>query len=214
MQANQHEGLGCSPVPEGTDPQLAAEVYKALRYGSPRLAFAQACGVPLVPFSIRVVGDFPDVAQALSPSDGNTIKIVQDTFISEIKFQVQNQNPPSGLDSLTNFFFELESGIEARLKTIAGGTGYNPVPDFTPIKLISRRLVDEQSGPWLLTYDNGLVMDFQATVLPLPFPVKVTFVFEGKTSYFPKIIDMSQLQAVKMLKEMGYLCDAYMKMYC
>jgi len=163
-----------------------------------------------VPYSIRVVGPFTDVSQTLVPDVGNDVKIVQDSLIKKIRFQVQSQNPPSGQDSLLNFFYQYQSGILARIKTIAGGTGYNPIPNFTPINLCAREL----ETPWLLTYNNGIVMDFEASVSPLPFPLVVTFVFEAETTVFPKTIDMTNMQAIRALQDMGFLCGQYERLYC
>jgi hypothetical protein len=212
-------GLGCpncggagGPVPDGATVEMAKNVYRYLRLGSPRLAFAAACGVPCIPWSFRVEADFTSTSQTNVFQAGNDVKIVQDTFIEEIKIQVQNQNTPGGLDSLTNYFFELESGIEAIMKVVGPGTGYVPVPQYTPLKHIARKF--SQDSLWLLTYNNGVQMDFQATVTPLPFLVNVTVTFEGFTSAWPKIIDMTQAEAVRSLKKLGYLCDAYEQLYC
>lgn len=196
-------------VPDGCTPAMAAAVYEMLQVGSPRLAYALACGVPLVPYDIKVDGLFTDTSVTLVPDKGQTVKIVQDMVVHEIAMQVQNQNPPSGMDSLTDFFFELESGIEARIKTVGAGGGYNPVPEFTPIKTI----VGPLKKGWVLTYTNGLIMDFQATV-PLPFPVKVTFVFKSETVYWPRLIDIDSAKALERLKKMGYVCSAFESYFC
>ena len=196
-------------VPKGCTPAMAEAVYDMLTVGSPRLAYALACGVPLVPYDINCVALFGDVSVVLVPDVGQNVKIVQDQIVREIRFQVQNQTTPAGFDSITNYFFEQESGIEARLKTVGAGGGYNPVPEFTPIKLIAGPL---RRG-WLLTYTNGLVMDFQATVA-LPFPVKVTFTFKSETVYWPRLIDMTSYEALQKLKSMGYVCDAWDSYFC
>lgn len=196
-------------VPDGCTPAMAQAVYDMLTIGSPRLAFALACGVPLVPYQVPVVALFGDTSVTLVPEVGNDVKIVQDFAVKKVVFQVQNQETPSGFDSITNYFYELESGIEARLKIVGAGGGYNPVPVFTPI----REIAGDLDRPWLVTYTNGFVMDFQATV-PLPFAVKVTFSFKGETVYWPRLIDMSSLEALKALKKMGYVCDAFESYFC
>ena len=112
---------------------------------------------------------------------------------------MQNQDTPSGLDSLTNFFFEQESGILATMQIVGAAGGYQPYNFFTPIKLMC--------GPkkmWLITYNNGIVMNFNASVA-LPFPVTVTFVFRCRTSYWRKLLEMTSWEALCKLKEMGFL---------
>jgi hypothetical protein len=212
LAAARAPGLGCgSPgVPAGCPSHVVEEVYRLLDLGSPKLAFAVASGAPLVPFYIPVAGLFQTVGQTLVPKNGNPSRLVQDTIIEEIELQVQNQNPPSGLDSLTNEFFELQSGIEATVKIVGPGGGYNPVPDQMPLKSIKGYL----RRPWLLTYTNGINVDYFATVSPLPFPVKVTLTFKGVTSYWKRLIDISPLECLRGLTDMGYLCDSYQRLLC
>jgi hypothetical protein len=194
-------GLGdCQPFAPGwCSPELSCAVQEYLTIGSPRIAWAISQGVPTVPFKLNVIADFPDTTTDLVPDQGQQDKIVQDWVIRNVRYQVQNQRTPGGVDSITNYYFEQESGIEAKLKTIGGGGGYNPVPEFTPIRQVAGPL----GKPWLVTYTNAFKMDFIATV-PLPFRVKVTVTFEGETIYWPRLIDMTSLEAIRKLKDAGF----------
>lgn len=187
---------------------LAQGVWDMLQLGSPRLAYAIANGFPLVPYEFTVQAIFATQGTTLA-DQGNQEKIVWDVLIDDICFQVQNGITPSGLDSLTNWFFQYQSGIEARIKIIGAGGGYNPVPDYTPINLVARKI----KRPWLLTCTNAIKMDFQATVT-LPFsPVTVSFVFNGTTCYWPLLIDLPDVMAIKGLEKMGYVCGTFHQRY-
>jgi hypothetical protein len=203
-------GLGAIPCPKGYTDAQACAVYELLQAGSPRLAYAMSRGVPLFPYVIIINALFADTSETDITNAGNLPKIVQDTIIDDVDFQVQNQNTPQGFDALTNYFFQLESGIKADVKIIGAGGGYNMIPDFTPLALIKRAI--KQPG-WLLTWNNGIVMDFHASI-PLPFPVEITFAFKGRTSYWPRLIDISNDEALRKLKESGFVCDMYEPLYC
>jgi len=204
-------GLGAGSKGLGWGPdRLTAQVYEMLAVGSPRLALAVAMGLPIIPYQFAVVGTFVNQGTTLVPDAGNDVKIVQDTVIDSVDFQVQSGITPQGLDSLTNWFFQYQSGIQAKLKVVSGSqgqAGYQVIPNFTPINLIPN-IVDKyfNDQKWLLSYTNGIVMDFNASV-PLPFaPVTVTFTFSGRTSYDQKLLDTRNSEAVKKLEQMGYNC--------
>lgn len=204
-------GLGCG-CPAGCPDEIAREVFELLALGSPRLALSVAMGQPLTPYAIRVQGEFSDASVVTIPTVGNDVKIVQDTRIRRIRYQLQNDNTPAGIEAFTNYFFELTSGIEADLRVVSGrggGVGYEVYPNFTPIRLIAR-----ETPRWLLTYTEGIIMDYNATV-PLPFfPMTLTFVFEGETSPLRKLLDISNADAVKFLIKLGFECGIYEARYC
>jgi hypothetical protein len=185
-------------------PEIQASVYEMLDCGSARLAYARAKGVSLVPYDIVVSATFSSTSVSLVPDVGRKDKISSDTVVREITYQVTNLQTPAGFDSITNEFFELQSGIVARLRVDAAGGGYLPVPDYQPIKRIARCF----PRGWLLSYNMGLKMDFQALV-PLPFPVQVDFIFHGETVYWLPAIQMDNTVAFQKLANMGYNVTGY-----
>jgi hypothetical protein len=199
----RHVGLA-GFAPDSVPEPLAYEVWDLLRIGSPKLAYGVATGFPMVPFDVNVVADFVDVATPVLPGQGNQNKIVWDMAVYEIAYQIQNKATPAAFDSQTNYFFELESGIEATLLVTGAAGGYTPVVNYTPLRLISGKL----ARPWLLTYNNGIVMSFQATVT-LPFPVKVTVTFKSETCLWPALLDMTGSECLIRLREMGYMIDCF-----
>jgi len=186
-------------------PEIVEGVFAMLNAGSARLAYARAKGVSLVPYDILVPALFSSAGVTAVPDAGNQEKIQQDTIIRKVDYQITNQNSPAGFDSITNEFFALNSGIQARMKIIAAGGGYNPVPDFQPLELIKR----EFPRGWLLTYNNGIKMDFQASV-PLPFAVQVNVVFHGETVYWLPALQMTNADAFRALQALGYNVNGYM----
>jgi len=211
----EKEGLGCAGdsqsaghCPSGVEPAISKLVYELLRAGSSKLAYSVASGFPLVEYAYTLEADFETTSTTTIANVGQDQKVVQDSIIDDVVYQVQNQNTPAGLDSITNYFFELESGIEATMQIVGAGGGYEPYNMFTPIRLMC--------GPkkmWLITYNNGIVMNFNASIT-LPFPVTVTFVFRCRTSYWRKLLEMTSYEALCELKEMGYLCKTYEQVFC
>jgi hypothetical protein len=207
-------GLGCPPdgprhhVPTGYEPETARLVYDLLRAGSSKLAYSVASGFPLVEYAYTLEADFDSADTTEVNNVGQDQKVVQDSIIDEVVFQVQNQNTPAGLDSLTNEFFELQSGIEATMQIVGAAGGYQSYNFFTPIKLMCG-----EKKMWLITYNNGIVMNFNASV-PLPFAVTVTFVFRCRTSYWRRLLEMTSYEALCKLKEMGFLAEWYEQHFC
>lgn len=194
------------PSPVTYPPELVADVYRLLGLGSPRLAYARANGVSLVPYDVVVPAPFTSTSVTQVPDAGNKEKLQQDVVVVSSDFQITNIETPSGLDSLTNFFFAQDSGIVARMKIVGAGGGYNPAPDLQPVEFFRRTYRPE----WLLTYNNGIKMDFQATV-PLPFAVNVNVVLHTETTYWLAALQMTAAEAFRKLTELGFNVTGYNK---
>ncbi len=92
---------GC--YPEGVDPEIACEVYRIVRLGSPTLALSVASGVPLTPSTVTITGSYTSVTQVVVKEAVAKHKIYQDTLIDEIDYLVQHTvDVPGGIDPLTN----------------------------------------------------------------------------------------------------------------
>jgi hypothetical protein len=195
-------GLGCcNPGCEDVKAMLAL--------GSPRLALAKALGVPLAPWAIRIAATFSTVGQANSMDNGQDVKLVQDVIIDDIRYQIDNQNTPNGdFDAFNNAMFAKQSNIEATLK-VSGAPRYEVYPNFTPLAMIKR-----PTCGWILQNTQGLLMSFQSNV-SLPFaPIKITFVFEGRTTHWAKLIEMKGRDALVGLQKLGYDVGTYIDLYC
>lgn len=197
--SDEKKKVGVGDCPAGFTLEMTSEVYRLLDLGTPKLAFARAMGFTLEPFHIIVSAPFPTTQTASVPNAGNSSKIFQDTLITEIDYTVTNTATPAGFDSITNYFFAEQSGITAQIKVEQGAGSYNPVPDFTPIRLLRKKVC----RPWLLGINCGIKMNFKASVV-LPFPLQVDFTFYGETTWWPKLMDMTALDALKKLNAMGF----------
>lgn len=203
MNVETKKGLGCdcgTCGPCGTK----ASVYAMLAKGSPRLAYAVARGIPLAPWYLTLSATFSTTTQAVAANRATDQKLVQDTIITKIDYQIQNLNTPtSNFSSFAANQFATQSGIQARMKVI-GGPRYAVVDDFMPISLLPNRPCG-----WLLGATQGVSMDFQST-MTLPFvPLIVTVTLYGETTYWDKLFDMPPATALKLLSEMGYDLGPY-----
>jgi hypothetical protein len=208
---NENEQVGVAgPCPSDSCPaHVKTNVYDMLQKGSPRLAYALACGVPLGPWKTTISAIFDTTTTATVPEVGNNIKIVQDTIIDRISCQVQNNNTPSSdFSSLADYFFSLQSGILAKLKVV-GAPRYSVVDQFTPIS----EIVGPTDG-WILGLTNGLIMDFSSTITLPAAPLTVNFVFHGRTSYWAKLIKLDDATCVRQLEAKGYDVSMYSPLYC
>lgn len=202
------KGLGCPGT--GSRLERAAAFLEA---GAPRLALATAWGVPLAPYKIIVPAEFEATDTQQVADVGNAEKLVQEYVIDWISFQVQTPTAETITnDPIGQFFFQYVSGLQAKLRVI-GTPRYDVVPDFTPIS--------EIAGPtpaWILTWTNGLKMDFLSTIALPEAPVVVTFTFHGRTTHWDKLLSdtMSMTEVLKALEDCGlnaYGCK-YLQQFC
>jgi hypothetical protein len=205
------EGLGAAPLSVGVGGLGASieGIKEMLALGSPKLALARALGVPLAPFTMRVVGQFSTVSQSQSVSNGSDIKTIQDLIIDDITYQVDTQVTPTGdFDNFNYAMFALQSNFEATLRVV-GSPRYEVYPNYTPLAQIKR-----PAGGWIITNSQGLSMDFQANVALQNAPVKITFVFQCRTTHWNKLVDMTGGEALRALQKLGVDTGVYTEIYC
>ena len=214
IPAKKSFGFGCFKDDMGP---LSAGIYAMLAAGSPRLALAKARGVPLAPYIINVRATFSDTTVSVIPDVGSDVKIVQDTLIDALVVRVENQSLTANqnqFQSLSDFFFNFQSGIEALL-TVQGAPRYDVVNKFTPLSTIADMVSGGSHWPggWVLTYQQQLKMDFNAKVL-LPFaPVEVICTFRGWVPVTASFVTMSTKEALDSLTNdfNVELSDAYVR---
>jgi len=194
-------GFGCCKDDLGP---LSAGIYAMLAAGSPRLALAKARGVPLAPYIINVRAIFPDTSTTVIPSVGSDVKIVQDTLIDSLTIRIQNESDTANqnqFQSLSDFFFGFQSGIEAQLQ-VQGAPRYSVVDKYCPLSTLGD-VINGQShwpGGWVLTYQQQLFMDFNAKVL-LPYaPIEVICTFRGWVPVTQSFVTMSTREALDALQ--------------
>jgi hypothetical protein len=202
------KGLG-APYDCIPDSMLVADVYQMLRLGSPRLALAKAWGVPFAPYYINNRATFPTVDTSFIPNVANDQKIVQDTFVNGITGIVTNLSETanqSTFQTLSDYYFNQQNGLNATLD-VQGAPRFSLAPQFTPIATLASML-GYTSGPgrgWILTYQQQLVMAFQANVALPTAPVELCFTFQSEIPTNDMFVDMRNRDAVYQLRAEGYI---------
>jgi hypothetical protein len=197
-------GMGSCDCTNPTLGPLAAGVYAMLAAGSPRLALAKAKGVPLAPYIINVRAIFPDTATSVVTGVGSDVKIVQDTLIDALVVRVQNESTTANqnqFQAFSDFFFGFQSGIEAKL-SIQGAPRYDVANKYTPLSTLGDVVTGSSHWPggWVLTYQQQLVMDFNAKIL-LPFaPIEVICTYRGWVPVTQAFVTMTTREAIDSLQ--------------
>jgi hypothetical protein len=203
------EGVGSCGNPSQCCGPAVEDVRQMLALGSPRLALAKALGVPLAPWAFTITATFTSVSQNLVADQGQNVKLVQDIIVDDIRYQIDTQVTPSGdFDNFNYACFAQQSNIEANLR-VSGAPRYDVYSQFTPLAMIRR-----PTQGWILQQTNGVLMSFQSNVPLQNVPIKISFVFECRTTHWAKLIDMKQREAVQMLCKLGYDVGSYTELYC
>lgn len=201
-------GLGCG---DGGMGPLASGVYDMLKLGSPRLAYAIALGVRLVPYYVNIRATFDDLSVVDIPTVGADVKIVQDTLFHDIVYKIFNKSMTvnsSVLQTQSDFYFNVQSGIEA-VFDIQGAPRPSLAPKFTPLANLADGLENFSGWPkgFVLTYQQQPAMSFHASIA-LPYvPIEVVVTLRGWTPQNEMFVDMSNKDAFCGLEECGFLVD-------
>jgi hypothetical protein len=216
-------GLGADPAispPITPNPGPASDggcpddplIWRLLKSGSPRLAYARALGVPFAPLMNSVRAVFSATSTTDVPNVSAQDPYSQDTLIDCVMARVQNESSTanqSNLQSMADFFFGINGALEATL-IIGGAPSYNICPRFTPISTIADMFVGDSHWPngWILSRTQQPIMSFHATVTPLPYaPFEVIVSFRGWVPRGDMYLtgDSSNSQAIANLRSLGYM---------
>jgi hypothetical protein len=176
---------------------------------SPSIALALARGDQLVPYIANCKATFSDpnvstIYGVTMEGVNNGPPIVQATVIDHIDYQIDQQNAFAGqtLKSLADFFFGMQSGIMVNMD-VFGAPAYSPLPFFTPIRSAVGFLRRAWPMGWFLRYNNGIKMDFNASI-PLPsLPVNVAVSFCMWTPADARYVRLSDRDALAQLRDCG-----------
>lgn len=216
----QHKlaGLG-APYDCQVDPSVASDVYMFLRIGSPRLALARAWGVPMAPYLINCRGTFPTTDTQTIIKVSNDQKIVQDTYVDCVTARVTNLSDTANqnqLQTLSDYFFNFQNGLNATL-SVEGAPRFSIAPDFTPISLLSDVINGSSrwGNGWVLTYQQELSMQFQASIELPTAPIELCFTFRSWIPTNDMFVDMRNRDAIAQLRAEGFwIPDAYTDRVC
>ena len=208
-------GFGCpGDMDLGSNPQLAA-VFAMLALGNPRLALARARGVPFAPFFVNCRATFPDTSTTVVPDVGSDVKISQDTLVTEMLVRVYNRSETANqnlFQAQSDWYYTWQSGIEATLD-IQGAPRPTIADRFTPISQLMDAFngYSRRTGGWILTYQQQLLMAFNATITLPTAPIEVVCTFACETPVSQAFVRMSNREAIDALRnEFGIeISDAY-----
>lgn len=177
MQTRRPVGLGSRKIGD-------LSIWDLAQY-SPQLALARAQGVQLAPYVLNIRSAFNDATPTTNPAsfDGATsnsgnVSISQPSIIDEITYSITAPSAFTGnvFKSMSDFFYERESGIEATL-IVDGAPRYAIAPYFTPIENLLSSLAEGWPVGWVLGYTQSILMQFQQKI-PVPtFPTNITVTF-------------------------------------
>ena len=96
-------------------------------------------------------------------------------MVESVQFEIDQQNAFAGsqFQSLSQFFFEQQSGLTARINVL-GSPKYTVSPFYQPLKLLVAMFDEGWPGGWFLNYTQGISMDFSASLPLASFPTTVT----------------------------------------
>jgi hypothetical protein len=208
------KGLGM-PYECGADGFVTADVYQMLRLGSPRLALAKAWGVPMAPYIVNCRATFPTTSTSNINGVGNDQKIVQDTYVDGIYGILTNLSSTanqSTAQTASDYYYNQQNGINVQL-SVVGAPRYSIAPSFTPVATLAGMLgyATKFGNGWVLTYQQQLMMNFQANIALPEAPYELCVTFQGFTPWNQEFVDMRNRDAIAQLRAEGYFVpDSYL----
>lgn len=200
--AARAQGLGAAAaaVAAGFGCCSPSDVDRWIEKGYPRLALAVALGVPFAPYVLNVKGVFGSAAVTNIPNTGSDVKLSQDVIIDDMMTRIVIARPPANMfQTMSDFFFNFQSGIEATLD-VMGTPRYAVAPRFTPLSTLTDIVRAHCKLGWALTYRQQLEMAFNAPFALPEFPVNVCVTFQGKIPQSEEFVGMTNYTAVQLLR--------------
>lgn len=175
-----------------------------LRAGYPRTALAVAKGIPFAPYPFNVRATFQGPDQPSIVNVGPDLqRVTMDTIIEGIIVSGTFDRPPANVfQTLSDFFFNFQSGIEA-IMNVEGAPRPSIVPNYTPIRSFADVLNARYPRGWVLTPTQSLKMSFTARIALPEFPYTVVMTFRAKCPINDELVNMSARQAIEELRACG-----------
>ena len=173
----------------------------------PKMAYAMAVGVPMVPFVVDVPIQFsssvvnaPPVVQSF---DNN---LTQDTLIQRVSFAIFQQNSFPGSPFQSLYFNQLkqsgQTGVGIQLD-VYGGPKYSVNDDFTDLGNLYDVLATTWPNGWKLDKQSNVKVSAILTQTPVSVPFNVTLTFMGQQILEKMIDDLSDAECRARLRKIG-----------
>jgi hypothetical protein len=148
---------------------------------NPQVALARAMKVPLRPtlWNIRAtmtdtttnVGPFSwSITGGVSGGVVENTRLFQFAIVDRMVFNVIQPQANAGaqLKPLSDFFFRMQSGIQATMIVDPTGSGYSVTSDYTPLELLMAMTNEAWAYGWFLGYTQSVKMQFSPSSLMTP----------------------------------------------
>lgn len=177
---------------------------------SPLVALARMKRIQFAPWVLNVRATFNEAAAGTTVGPATWLvsngtertRLAQFAIVDRLMHQIYQPSFDSGaeLKSLADYYFELQSGIEATL-IVDGQPSYVVAPDFTPIKTLASMLGEAWPMGWVLQPTQAAKMQFTANQALPTTPTTIVISYRlwtpiGTTEF----INMSEHEAAKQLK--------------
>ena len=170
----QKSGIGAGVPLSNGDP---GSILQIAQY-SPQVALALVERTRFAPYNVNIRASFVDGTNTLNPVSFDGGNLSQPSVCDSIEYEIDQPNafPGTQLKSLSDYFFGLQSGIQATMD-VQGAPRYTVSPFFTPIRALFRSLGEAWPHGWILQYNQTISMQFQQTnpVPTTPTNIVVTF---------------------------------------
>jgi hypothetical protein len=185
---------------------------------SPQVALARAMGVPLRPYLLNIRATMVDTTTTVGPfswsvTGGVSGGVVENTrlfqfaIVDRMVFEIDQPQANAGtqLKPLTDFFFGLQSGIQANMVVDPTGSGYSVTSDFTPLRSLMAMTNEAWAYGWVLGYTESIKMQFVPSVLMQP-PTTVicTFRLWQPARCLEEFTGLTDSRAIEKLQSLGY----------
>ena len=192
---------------------LGAPVEEIARAGSPQVALARAMRIPLQPFLLNIRATMADTTTTVGPfswsiTGGVTGGVVENTrlwqfaILDRMVYSINQPqaNPGAQLKPVGDYFFKLQSGIQATL-VIDGAPRYSATSDYTPIESLLASMNEAWAYGWVLGYTQAAKMQFVPSALMTPpTTIVVTFRLWQALENSNTFVGMTDARAIEMLK--------------
>lgn len=194
-------GAGFSLIDRG-DPNTVLQIAQY----SPQLALALVKRVRFAPYCVNIRASFQDTTNTLNPVSFDGGNLSQPSLCDSIEYQIDQPAafPGTQLKSLSDYFFGLQSGIQA-LMDVFGAPRYSIAPFFTPIRALFHTLGDSWPHGWVLQYNQTVSMQFQQTI-PVPtYPTNIVTTFRlWQPAGTDEFVNMTTGEANTQLAALGW----------
>jgi hypothetical protein len=173
---------------------------------SPQVALALVKRVRFAPYHVNIRASFVDSTNTLKPVSFDGGNLSQPSVCDSIEYEIDAPNafPGTQLKSLSDYFYGLQSGIQAIME-VQGAPRYTVSPFFTPLRALMHGVGEAWPHGWVLQYNQTISMQFQQAQ-PVPtYPTNIVVTFRlWQPSGTDEFTAMTTTEANRQLAALGW----------